>query len=86
MCVGQNHPILLLPPPAARALSTPPPSQGESTWERPADLPPNPETETGASQLENPEEWVCFLDETSGEEYWFNVATGETRWGAVASP
>lgn len=57
--------------------------QGEAIWEKPAELTPKAEIAGGvggAPHFENPEEWVCFLDETSGEEYWFNLTTGETHW------
>lgn len=50
-------------------------------WEKPAEITPKPATVGGVPQFDNPEEWVCFLDETSGEEYWFNLTTGETHWG-----
>lgn len=51
--------------------------QGEAVWEKPAaPLPAG----GGAPNFKNPEEWVAFLDENSGEEYWFNLTTGETRW------
>lgn len=57
-------------------------AQGEAVWEKPAELSKKAETVAGVPQFERPEEWVCYLDENSGEEYWFNVTTGETHWGA----
>lgn len=26
-------------------------------------------------------EWVAYIDEGTGQEYWYNTATGETSWG-----
>lgn len=26
-------------------------------------------------------EWVSYIDETTGQEYWYNPTTGETSWG-----
>lgn len=56
--------------------------QGEAVWDKPAELSRMTETVGGVPQFERPEEWVCYLDENSGEEYWFNVTTGETHWGS----
>lgn len=56
--------------------------QGEAIWEKPPELLPKAGTGNAAPHFDNPEEWVCFLDETSGEEYWFNLTTGETHWDA----
>jgi len=56
--------------------------QGEAVWEKPAEL-AGAGAVAGAPQFERPEEWVCYLDETSGEEYWFNLTTGETHWGSA---
>ncbi|CAM9871709.1 unnamed protein product, partial [Sphacelaria rigidula] len=57
---------------------------GEAVWEKPPELTPNTagvrSGTGGIPHFDNPDEWVCFLDETSGEEYWFNLTTGETHW------
>lgn len=57
--------------------------QGEAVWEKPAELAEKSHTVGGVPTFDRPEEWVCYLDETSGEEYWFNLTTGETHWGAT---
>jgi hypothetical protein len=33
-----------------------------------------------ASARKNPQDWVSYIDETSGQEYWYNAKTGETSW------
>lgn len=59
--------------------------KGEAVWEKPTELSQTAQTVDGVPQFDNPEEWVCFLDENSGEEYWFNLTTGETHWGATSA-
>ncbi|CAN0458836.1 unnamed protein product, partial [Laminaria digitata] len=57
------------------------PFQGEAQWDKPAELEPKTGVVGGVPQFDNPEDWVCYLDDGSGEEYWFNLTTGETHWG-----
>lgn len=52
-------------------------------WEKPAELSNMKSAVGGVPQFDQPEDWVCYLDETSGEEYWFNLTTGETQWGSA---
>ncbi len=26
------------------------------------------------------EDWISFLDEATGQEYWYNKRTGQTSW------
>jgi hypothetical protein len=33
-----------------------------------------------ASARKNPNEWVSYVDDSTGQEYWYNAKTGETSW------
>ena len=57
---------------------------GEASW-----TPPEGQGDGGgggasasvpASAREMPDEWVSYVDETTGQEYWYNSRTGETSW------
>lgn len=45
------------------------PATGEASWTRP--------TIDRSRDLEN---WVSYIDDETGQEYWYNVVTGETTW------
>ncbi len=32
------------------------------------------------SARDNPKDWVSYVDEATGQEYWYNAKTGETSW------
>lgn len=68
-------------------------SRQEAVWEPPPGVQPLRSSAEGSTEgvnaltplekgpnFENPEEWVCYLDDASGEEYWFNCATGQVMW------
>lgn len=33
-----------------------------------------------ASNPANLSDWVSYIDENTGQEYWYNVKTGESSW------
>jgi hypothetical protein len=73
------------PPP-----SPPPPSpcrynvqSGEATWDNPYEPLPASATTALAPFEQNREQWVSYFDENTGQEYWYNVETGETSWSAT---
>ena len=33
-----------------------------------------------ASARDDPDEWVSYVDDSTGQEYWYNARTGETSW------
>ena len=57
---------------------------GEASWTKPGQM----MLENGTSDLSvasvgggDGREWVSYLDEDTGQEYWYNTLTGETKWG-----
>ena len=64
---------------------------GEATWTRPEDLAVGDFSSRSASSSvigstapvnpANADEWVSYIDEDTGQEYWYNSVTGETSWG-----
>ena len=61
---------------------------GEATWTRPgADMDEhrslndiNNETGGVSPSDSGGDDWVCNVDEESGQEYWYNSRTGESSW------
>lgn len=59
---------------------------GEATWAKPLTAPnsraasPQPEVIPFEGDPSTREQWVSCIDETIGQEYWFNPETGETSW------
>ena len=58
---------------------------GEASWTAPEDLGGGGGGAGGtasvpASARQMPEEWVSYVDEATGQEYWYNSRTGETSW------
>ena len=51
---------------------------GEARW-----TPPEGKVEDQlilAPHEKNRDQWVSYIDENTGKEYWYNVETGETSW------
>jgi len=53
---------------------------GEARWTPPAGA-SNGADLALAPYEKNREQWVSYIDENTGKEYWYNVETGETSWG-----
>ena len=56
---------------------------GEASWTKPEgmqDAPQGAGMNVPASARQMPEEWVSYVDEATGQEYWYNSITGETAW------
>lgn len=56
---------------------------GEASWTKPTggggSVPPSARS-APASARDNPQDWVSYIDEDTGQEYWYNTKTGETSW------
>ncbi len=35
---------------------------------------------TSTAIADNPADWASFLDEDTGQEYWYNSKTGQSSW------
>jgi hypothetical protein len=58
--------------------------QGEASWTKPATA-SNTGSRLNSAQttgrgVGSTDEWVCYLDDATGQEYWYNSITGETSW------
>lgn len=65
---------------------------GEATWTKPTGLRGDASSRGGSTQVsarsapsssragDNASDWVSYLDEETGQEYWYNAKTGETSW------
>jgi hypothetical protein len=57
---------------------------GEASWTKPEDTQAADQapvlSKASARILENPDDWVSYIDETTGQEYWYNGKTGESSW------
>ena len=36
--------------------------------------------EIAAATSTNNDDWISYLDDATGQEYWYNVVTGQTSW------
>lgn len=61
---------------------------GEASWTRPGDVADEYQSLGSIHSSDDPapategttEDWVSSVDEITGQEYWYNVKTGESSW------
>ncbi len=58
---------------------------GEATWQRPGNMWGNLSARSAskipaAAKGNNAGEWVSYIDDATGQEYWYNAVTGESSW------
>ena len=58
---------------------------GEATWQRPGNMWGTLSARSAskipaAAKGNNAGDWVSYIDESTGQEYWYNAVTGESSW------
>ena len=61
---------------------------GEASWTKPDEqmllgygMASEANNQVAIAGMGRADEWVSYIDEDTGQEYWYNTRTGETSWG-----